>query len=105
MSKLWILAVACAMAPMTVAAATMTEAEIIALAVEKGTCGDLQPISAKLDANGAATVQCAEAEGFVPLLGGLGAGAGAVAAGMAALALGVGGAGDGAASTTTTTTR
>lgn len=84
------------------AAAELSKEELIALAVEQGTCsGDLSPVDAYYETPTTVRIVCGEATGFLPVAGALGFGGGAAAA-AAGLALMAAGGGGGEATTTTT---
>ncbi len=86
---------ALSLAPSMLPALTLSEDELIQLAIDRKTCGDMSPASAKYDPPGSTriTVVCEEVTGFVPAFGaaGVGAGAAAAAAGLALAAAGGGG--------------
>lgn len=88
--------------PVAVQAQQLTAEQLIQLATERGTCGDLVPVAARYE-GGRAIVSCGAAPGTTPPVGMAGAGGlGATAAGMAVFAGLVGG--GGSTSTTPTTT-
>lgn len=98
MKKIMFTAVALGLALPVVAQAQqrLTEDQLIALAVERKTCGELFPVAASYTDDNRVAVTCSEeAEGFVPLAAaGLGLGGAGIAAaglGLAALAAGGGG--------------
>ncbi|NCO87845.1 MAG: hypothetical protein GW886_14565 [Rhodobacterales bacterium] len=81
-----------AMTGAPVMAQDTSDEEAMRVAVASGVCGDLEVLSARFLENGTVSVDCEDATGFVPLLGGLGPVL-AGAAGVGALAAAAGGGG------------
>ncbi len=93
-------------AAMPVGAQDLSKEQLIALAVERGTCGEGKtPVDAYYKTPKTIGVECSEdATGFVPALGGLGLLGAATGGALALAVVGGGGGGDATAVTTAPST-